>query len=64
MLTSRCILIPRDGISRSLKKPERERAGGEREKHTNIAELAIEADSSSFKVPHRRSWDFFVRGNS
>lgn len=23
MLTSRCILIPRDGISRSLKKPKR-----------------------------------------
>lgn len=32
MLTSRCILIPRDGISRSLKKPERETGGEEGER--------------------------------
>jgi len=31
MLTSWCILIPRDGISRSLKKPEREMKGDEEE---------------------------------
>jgi hypothetical protein len=30
MLTSRCILIARDGISRSLKKPERERVEAQR----------------------------------